>query len=883
MSLLGQTEYIGQNSNLSYHGHRLGRLKSLIQKSVRRRDKKIINWVAFEIASFHRLYLFLDRVYQKVKQANWKDIISEYDRELVLRVMPKKFCSMDTTDPKRPKKMLPVFSTQKEWLEWIPGHLSKIASALRNVAHRILIISTEDCFDIWIPGAIDDDMRTISQKPDHPEYGVILCRVLHRLIDSNKVRLVSDIKSTYLLKMANKPYNQKFVDRYHELRENPELFGFDKTRSTEIKKVLDIIHEEDHSFSKNKQDSVTALLSNLHVKLNGKSVKQGPFHLSNILKESDEISRYSMGIIYHLLYRSDQVFYWVKKLMDSTHSCRYIGRRKKSIYLIWLIMTHIHQLEKPRKSGSVEWIRLKMVRSMILKLKRWYDDGNLGGLTDMNGKIKGYILPEANLFLYYSITVYIRQDWLDDTGGYVLPLEPSPLQLHDIPSLAQFDLLSNDHPEIPGYARDMHDISSKQDINGWIQREKEILAKKSESELYEYLPSILAKLESIQSYQTYFDSIKEKIISKTITRSEIETYLASETRNTVHFAKYGAFVVGENSRLCDTRYRDIYNILKGILPENLPSISSDLHDDKQISLPDLDPIIGDDESGHCIQDIGVVLISKQKQNDILDAIRGQKLCGKGKIPVAVYRNHIVKGPYHFDRPGDQLKFRLNIANTQAITELEKSIPECSQSSIPWKCALQVESTSIYYLVMKNVGSKVVHLMDSSEADTSIEQGKKIVCRGSLVDSVSDHLDQCKDDDVGSRNVINATLQHLYFRYILGIGDSNLRNVLVRRDRDTTTQKKYVAGIDLEEIRRSFPPPNSSRFQLMLANSHGRGLPKKSILQQLEPKVDGIEALQMDPICIDALLDKIYGQVFDQSTLSKFKTDVKNRKHLFEIA
>lgn len=955
MSNLGETEYIGQNSNCSYHGHTIGRLKSLMQKSVRRRDKQIINWVAFEIASFHRLYLFVYQIHQLVKQSGWKDIIDQHAKDLVQRVLPKKLCVMDTTDKKNPKKIAPIFTKQTEWIEWLPTHLNKIASALRNIAHRILIISTEDCFDIWIPQAIDEDMRTICQHPEHPQYGILLCQVLNRLIDSNKIRLVSDIKSAYLLMMANKPSNQKFLDRYHSLRKDPSLFGFDTVQGAAIQKVMNRIHNAESEFSSKYQDEIDAMLIEKKakkVKLNRKIVKkidsiiaaflesktgtisdilksrapgsnikdyisdmvdihqpyteatkkklegvskkvkknlEEGFQLYSILDEDSEISLCSKGIIYYLLHRSDMVFYWVARLMRIKLKCQHIGRRKKCIYLLWLIIENIHQLEPSRDISSLPWVRSKVIQFMIVKLKAWYDDGNLGGLVDAAGKEKEYILPEANLFLYYAITIYVRQDLKNTKGAYVLKIDPAPVAIDNIPTVKEFNMLSKLNPSIPGYARDMHDTKSKLEINSWIQSVKTSISKMSEANVRQYLPTIVDGLQSIQSYQPYFDDIRDKIEDHSITKSEITKYLNSEYRNATHFARYGAYVVDENKQLVDSIYRSIYESLKGMSPNDVSSFKFDKEPDsvdssgsdqdtQSIMLPDIISVL-EKEPTQDMQGIPVFGISPQIENNIATAIRGQKLCGTGKIPVSVFKHHVIKGPYHLSKTGEQLKFKLNIANTRAMLILDKTLDESLKSCVPWLGILRVDDTDAHYLVMENVGSSTVDIMNSSEADTSIETGKHIVCRGSLVDSVYDYLKQ-SEDSKDSKYIVIASLQYLYFRYLLGIGDSNLRNILVRRDFNPPSQPRYIAGIDMEEIRRSYPPEGSTRMQLLFAGSKGTGLPTKTVLTKLDKYIGDISLLAKDDQWINDTFSAIYKHVFDSEQLVSWLEGMNDRKVLF---
>ena len=78
--------------------------------------------------------------------------------------------------------------------------------------------------------------------------------------------------------------------------------------------------------------------------------------------------------------------------------------------------------------------------------------------------------------------------------------------------------------------------------------------------------------------------------------------------------------------------------------------------------------------------------------------------------------------------------------------------------------------------------------------TKIETNVKVVPRGEAVRRVSDieRNGQLTDD------IKSATLQHLYLRFLLDIGDSGTHNVLIREDYDSTG--RLIAGIDLEERR-----------------------------------------------------------------------------------
>ena len=48
------------------------------------------------------------------------------------------------------------------------------------------------------------------------------------------------------------------------------------------------------------------------------------------------------------------------------------------------------------------------------------------------------------------------------------------------------------------------------------------------------------------------------------------------------------------------------------------------------------------------------------------------------------------------------------------------------------------------------------------------------------------------------------LQHLYFRFLLGIGDSGTHQILIREDYKTSG--RFMAGVDIEERRRGQGKP-----------------------------------------------------------------------------
>jgi len=72
----------------------------------------------------------------------------------------------------------------------------------------------------------------------------------------------------------------------------------------------------------------------------------------------------------------------------------------------------------------------------------------------------------------------------------------------------------------------------------------------------------------------------------------------------------------------------------------------------------------------------------------------------------------------------------------------------------------------------------------------------VIPRGGAVWRISDVEKNGQIDDW----IKQSALQHLYFRFLLDIGDSGTHNILMRDDHGSTG--RLIAGIDLEEKRAS---------------------------------------------------------------------------------
>jgi hypothetical protein len=96
------------------------------------------------------------------------------------------------------------------------------------------------------------------------------------------------------------------------------------------------------------------------------------------------------------------------------------------------------------------------------------------------------------------------------------------------------------------------------------------------------------------------------------------------------------------------------------------------------------------------------------------------------------------------------------------------------------------------------------------------------------------------------DIKSATLQHLYLRFLLDIGDAGTNNVLIRQDNDSTG--RLIAGIDLEEgitdnvkIRRS----KEKKRRLNLLSSNGPFPKHISLYQSDVCKIKSLYYSQLD--------------------------------------
>jgi hypothetical protein len=189
--------------------------------------------------------------------------------------------------------------------------------------------------------------------------------------------------------------------------------------------------------------------------------------------------------------------------------------------------------------------------------------------------------------------------------------------------------------------------------------------------------------------------------------------------------------------------------------------------------------------------VGVPLrtLSEGELFNINNAPQAQKRTAKFKKSVYVVEDLVFKGPYQRDDPG--LINSIRYTHALELLEILLHMPEWQRGSLRW-LFLGFTHNDQCYLVAPNVGSR--NNIKFETVTTKIEKNVKVVPRQEHVMRVSD----IEGNDQLTNEIKMATLQHLYFRFLLGIGDSGTHNVLVRKDSDLCG--RLIAGVDLDERR-----------------------------------------------------------------------------------
>jgi len=178
----------------------------------------------------------------------------------------------------------------------------------------------------------------------------------------------------------------------------------------------------------------------------------------------------------------------------------------------------------------------------------------------------------------------------------------------------------------------------------------------------------------------------------------------------------------------------------------------------------------------------------------MDLPTAQLRTSRNKKFVYVDGSVIKKGPYKASDRALELAER-NLSVLQLLQRL-CDIPPHLRTDLPFVREVSPETGDIY-LVYENVGLPPKK-GDANVTTTKIDQEVLVLGRRTFVDRVSDRE---KTDEL-AREQAEAALQHLYFRYLMNVGDSGTHNILVRHQ--SSVEGQLVVGIDMEENRSGTP-------------------------------------------------------------------------------
>ena len=187
--------------------------------------------------------------------------------------------------------------------------------------------------------------------------------------------------------------------------------------------------------------------------------------------------------------------------------------------------------------------------------------------------------------------------------------------------------------------------------------------------------------------------------------------------------------------------------------------------------------------------ISIRELSAKKITEIRHAPQAQKKTAKFKKAVYIVEDLVFKGPYTFDERG--LINCLRYTYALDLLETALHLPEWQRGSLPWEY-LGFYDDNQFYLAAQNVGKR--KNIPFERVTTKIETNVKVVPRGKSVMRVAD----IEGTELLADDIKLASLQHLYLRFVLDVGDSGTHNVLIREDGDST--ERLIAGIDLDERR-----------------------------------------------------------------------------------
>ena len=236
----------------------------------------------------------------------------------------------------------------------------------------------------------------------------------------------------------------------------------------------------------------------------------------------------------------------------------------------------------------------------------------------------------------------------------------------------------------------------------------------------------------------------------------------------------------------------------------------------------------------------------------------QRRTGKNKkfVRIDFKGQRIIKGPYRLSEPAYQnaLKFNKALALLDANT-----VGDTAWKRTAWKWEVVYRIDDQHYLVAPLVAVPDLDVQTVRNVE-SWKGGHSYECyeRNSKVLGwrIKDLIDEGQLNDEQTKE---AVLQHFYLRYVLGVGDTNVGNMMKV---DNTDQ--LVAGLDLEEVRSNYD--QTDKYQLIV----GSNVKKQRVV--LEPSLGSIARVDWN-----TLTDE-FKMLFTSQELA----DMTHRDAIFEL-
>jgi hypothetical protein len=212
-----------------------------------------------------------------------------------------------------------------------------------------------------------------------------------------------------------------------------------------------------------------------------------------------------------------------------------------------------------------------------------------------------------------------------------------------------------------------------------------------------------------------------------------------------------------------------------------------------------------------------------------DLVKAQLLTSASKVPTYVGQFHIYKGPYSSKQFHDPTsRFNRCIKYTEMLQDMEDTLglKGFMRTTLPIRYIAQVEPTVDadlamrgYYLVWDNIGDWSA--LKTETKSSAINPEGLVMTKSSMIKNLSDYI------PLTHRHRLAAT-QHLYLRYVCGLGDSGPWNILVRYNPTGNMDGQIVVGVDLEDMRGAIKATDtpvhllvnkySAKYQTMFGSS-----------------------------------------------------------------